>query len=278
VIQRIQDLVYRYYPRNVEYEEPAFAQSEQWRAHTSLRERVEFHSQSRSEVGSLLAQSLPPESIRDDSDPGAYPSYNFRILLTPGEAWPPEGEWNWDYNLALRHGQVVWADLFLCYLGQFHTVVCTELDCAGNAVRYRRRPGEDLLSESTSMGGLKDHLSDLPGQYVDLITLKAIIPDVACEVCGLGEATVFSLLFGDTYQDPAEWDGIWRLLDPSPIEPPIPLKELSSHLDQATIGNLIPEATIRNTLGTLPADFSSSPISSKRTSQRKRRGNHSRSQ
>jgi hypothetical protein len=250
--EQLLDVVFRYYPFGLEHSDPQFEASEQWARQAMLRQDESLHEAARASIRRMLGKFYPSERMEDESSPSMYPSYEFRLLLRPPISWPSTVELDWDLKFARDHGNVVWIHTFFCYLGPFFTGAINEFRAERSEVWHRLLPIEPSMPVCWP---LLEAARNAGWKFVDFELLNTVVPGVETDTGGRGKNSFFALLFNDTYAPTGIWDASWRHVVGLEHNLESCGKDGSIAPDEVPIGQLIPEATVRDQLGGLPLDF-----------------------
>lgn len=123
-------------------------------------------------------------------------------------------------------------------------MVTSEFAAKGQGIFVRRRPAGWLCERDARIRNLVAALRH-DWRAISFPALKRVVPGFATETGGLGENTVFQLLFSDTFPAPQRWNSKWEPVDPSPEEPLV----VPEDEEDKPGAYLIPEAILRNELG-----------------------------
>ncbi len=246
LIDRIYATLRDYYPVGLDADDPAYQLTSEFQRLQELRKDSNLLQQSCSMFIKALEERFDHVQLQDETDVDLYPSYHVRLLGFPKASWPKK-TWNWDVDFVKTWKQVGWLDIFCSYLGPFFTAVGVELQCVPGQLTYRYVPPMTSAGLRAEFYTLRKAMEDTGRKFVGGVIAARVISEMSDEIHSLGNATVFSLLFDDTYPAATSWDGHWRLLDEG-------IRDLRLPNEEPTVGQLILEATLRNELGTIRFD------------------------
>ena len=214
---RIIGTIATFYPRGVPWDDPRFSASLEWRIQQLVRNDAAFHQANGRKLLAVLKRTYGRWRVEDLSLPDMFPCYHYQIAShhdRDGRAH----DWNWDIRLTSRFGQLWVINLFVSFLGPYFEYGISEYKRVDNQLYHRfTRSSPSLRSRLAAM---TDRLGDEGWYRVPRALAGRKIPGFSTETCSAGRATVFDLLFSETFTSPRAWDGAWVDISVHQGEPP----------------------------------------------------------